>query len=48
MASMIDCIATGRIAFGGSKIIVNDDLKHLHGHGKTLEEKWLTNFVSDG
>lgn len=45
---MIDCIATGRILFGGSSnLIDSNDLKSLHGHGKTSEDKWVSNFVID-
>lgn len=48
LASMIDCIATGRIVFGGSSSLINtNDLKSLHGHGKTSEDKWVSNFVID-
>ncbi|KAL9958512.1 hypothetical protein ACROYT_G035538 [Oculina patagonica] len=47
LAPLIDCIATGRIAFGGSNLVGPDDLKSLRGRGKTSEEKWLTNFVVD-
>ena len=42
LATTIGCIKRG------SNLIVNDDLKHLHGNGNTSEEKWLTNFVIDG
>ena len=48
LAPMIDCIATGRIIFGGSSTLINtNDLKSLHGHGKTSEDKWVSNFVID-
>ena len=48
LAPMIDCIATGRIVFGGSSTLINtNDLKSLHGHGKTSEDKWVSNFVID-
>ena len=45
---MINCIATGRIIFGGSSSLIDsNDLKSLHGHGKTSEDKWVSNFVVD-
>ena len=48
LAPMIDCIATARIVFGGSSTLINtNDLKSLHGHGKTSEDKWVSNFVID-
>jgi len=48
LAPMIDGIATGRIVFGGSgSLINNNDLKSLQGHGKTSEGKWVSNFVID-
>ena len=48
LAPMSDCIATGRIVFGGSSSLINtNDLKSLHGHGKTSEDKWVSNFVID-
>ena len=47
LAPLIDSIASGRIAFGGSHLVGTDDLKSLYGHGKTSEENWLTNFVVD-
>ena len=48
LAPMIDCIATGRIVFGGSSTLINtNDLKSLHGHGKTSEDIWVSNFVID-
>ena len=46
LAPVIDCIATGRIIYGGSSSLIND-LKSLQGHGKTSEDKWLSNFVID-
>ena len=48
LAPMVDCIATGRIVFGGASSLVNtNDLKSLHGHGKTSENRWVSNFVID-
>ena len=48
LAPMIDCIATGKIVFGGSSSLINsNDLKSLHGHGNTSEDKWVSNFVID-
>ena len=40
LAPVIDCIATGRIVFGGSSRLINsNDLKNLH--------EWVSNFVTD-
>ena len=48
LVPVIDCIATGRIVFGGSSRLINtNDLKSLHSHGKTSEDKWVSNFVTD-
>ena len=47
LAPVIDCIATGRITFGEGHLVSADNLKSLHGQGKTSEEKWLRNFVND-
>jgi len=48
LAPMIDCIATGRIIFGGSSSLIDsNNLDSLHGHRKTSEDKWVSNFVID-
>ena len=40
LVPVIDCIATGRIVFGGSSRLINsNDLKNLH--------EWVSNFVTD-